>query len=147
MNDEWPLVASKEYGEDEDATVALLKNFEAARVKLDQFKPKIGELEADCQKMLAQRHYESVAIKAKQVRNKFGTSERSLMRIFLQALLESRCRELEGLASKRQLRLNETLQLHRFNRECDEVSKWMKEKETVASAEDTGRDLEHVEVC
>ena len=65
----------------------------------------------------------------------------------LQASLESRCKELEGLTSKRRLRLNETLQLHRFNRECDEVSKWMKEKETVALAEDTGRDLEHVEVA
>lgn len=58
----------------------------------------------------------------------------------------SRFKELEDLASKRHLRLSETLQLHTFNRECDEVSKWMKEKETVASAEDTGRDLEHVEV-
>lgn len=68
MNDLWPLGASKEYGEDEDATVALLKNFEAAQVKLDQFKPKIGELATDCQKMVALKHYESAAIRSKQVR-------------------------------------------------------------------------------
>ena len=67
MNDTQPLVASTDYGEDEDATVALQKNFEVVKVKLEQFKPKIGESAADSQKMLAEKHYESAAIKAKQV--------------------------------------------------------------------------------
>lgn len=67
MNDTWPLVASTDYGEDEDATIALQKNFEAVEVKLDQFKPKLEELDTECQKMLAEKHYETAVIKKKQV--------------------------------------------------------------------------------
>lgn len=36
--------------------------------------------------------------------------------------------------------------MHEFNRECDDVVKWIKEKEVVACSEESGRDLEHVEV-
>ena len=32
-------------------------------------------------------------------------------------------------------------------REASELEAWIREKETVASSEDTGKDLEHVEVC
>ena len=60
--------------------------------------------------------------------------------------MESQLYQLEELASHRHLRLNETKELHQFNRECDEVTKWIAEKKVVACAEDTGRDLEHVEV-
>ena len=34
----------------------------------------------------------------------------------------------------------------RFNRECDEVEIWISEKHITASSEDTGQDLERVEV-
>lgn len=67
MNDKWPLVASKEYGVDEDSTVGLLKNHEAVTENLDQFKPQITELGTDSQKMISSKHYESKVIKSKQV--------------------------------------------------------------------------------
>ena len=61
-------------------------------------------------------------------------------------MLEKQFDELITLASHRQLRLRETKQLHEFNRECDEVAKWIEDKEKVACSEETGKDLEHVEV-
>ena len=63
-----------------------------------------------------------------------------------QSLLEKQFEELKSLSSHRNKRLTETRQLHEYNRECDEVTKWMKEKEVVTTYEETGRDLEHVEV-
>ena len=64
----------------------------------------------------------------------------------IQALLERQFEELVSLSSHRKRRLTETRQLHEYNRECDEVTKWMKEKEVVTCSEETGRDVEHVEV-
>lgn len=61
-------------------------------------------------------------------------------------MLENQFEELIELSSRRRLRLIETKQLHEFNRECDEVTKWIGEKEVVACSEETGRDLEHVQV-
>lgn len=54
--------------------------------------------------------------------------------------------ELKQLASTRKHHLVECKQLHKFNRECDEVEQWMAEKKVVVSNEDLGKDLEHVEV-
>ena len=54
--------------------------------------------------------------------------------------------ELTLLASTRHHRLVECKQLHRFNRDSDEVEVWILAKEAVAQNEDVGKDLEHVEV-
>ena len=69
-----------------------------------------------------------------------------MLSLSLQDSIEAKFQELVQLSGSRQHRLTETKQLHEFNRECDEVTKWIKEKEVVACSEDTGRDLEHVEV-
>lgn len=66
--------------------------------------------------------------------------------MIVQSSIAAKYEELVQLSSSRQHRLTETKDLHEFNRECDEVTKWIKEKEVVACSEDTGRDLEHVEV-
>ena len=63
-----------------------------------------------------------------------------------QAALSTTYSQLTQLASTRHHRLEECKQLHRFNRDCDEVEVWIVAKETVAQNEDVGKDLEHVEV-
>lgn len=94
--------------------------------------------------------------------------------------VEQHYKDLTQLAASRRHRLNESKQLHEFNRsvcvdqgevigyvfgsnallklmhymtllyvpnrEAFELEAWIREKETVASSEDTGKDLEHVEV-
>ncbi|XP_078606073.1 spectrin alpha chain, non-erythrocytic 1-like isoform X33 [Branchiostoma floridae x Branchiostoma japonicum] len=44
------------------------------------------------------------------------------------------------------VKLMQAMKLVQFLRLCDEVNYWIKDKETFASAVETGRDLEHVEV-
>ena len=65
---------------------------------------------------------------------------------FKQAALSATYLELTQLASTRHHRLGECKQLHRFNRDCDEVEVWVLARDTVAQSEDVGKDLEHVEV-
>lgn len=64
----------------------------------------------------------------------------------MQTSIKSHYSELQELAASRHHRLVECKQLHQFNRECDEVEKWIAEQETVACNEELGKDLEHVEV-
>ena len=54
--------------------------------------------------------------------------------------------ELRTLSSRRLKRLTETKDLHEYTREYDEVIKWIHDKKLVACVDETGRDLEHVEV-
>jgi len=44
------------------------------------------------------------------------------------------------------LRLAQALKLVQFNRQCDEVMYWIRDKEAFVTAEEFGQDLEHVEV-
>lgn len=128
MSDKRPLVANNEYGKEEDSTVAFIKKHEGVQQELEIYKPKIDELKSDSKAMISDGHYDSIAVQEKQ------------------SMLEKQFEELITLASHRQLRLRETKQLHEFNRECDEVAKWIEDKEKVACSEETGKDLEHVEI-
>ena len=68
MSDKKPLMASEEYGKDEDSTVALIRKHENVLHELSAFKPKIADLQSESQSMLIEGHYDSEAIKNKQVR-------------------------------------------------------------------------------
>ena len=60
--------------------------------------------------------------------------------------LQSRFSELRSLSSHRQHRLQESSDLFHFLREADEIEDWIKEKGAIATSDDYGRDLEHVEM-
>ena len=68
MSDKKPLVASAEYGKDEDSTVALIRKHENVLHELSAFKPRITDLQSESQSMLSEGHYDSEAIRKKQVR-------------------------------------------------------------------------------
>ena len=68
MSDKKPLMASKEYGKDEDSTVALIRKHENVQHELSAFKPRITDLQSESQSMLSEGHYDSEAIVNKQVR-------------------------------------------------------------------------------
>ena len=68
MSDKKPLVASEEYGKDEDSTVALIRKHENVLHELSAFKPRITDLQSESQSMLSEDHYDSEAIREKQVR-------------------------------------------------------------------------------
>lgn len=77
------------------------------------------------------------------VSNGFSTND-----IFLkfQSELQRRFSKMLSLASNRQHRLQESNRFFHFLREADEIEDWIKEKGTIATSEDYGRDLEHVEM-
>ena len=68
MSDKKPLMASEEYGKDEDSTVALIRKHENVQHELSAFKPRITDLQSESQSMLSEGHYDSEAIVGKQVR-------------------------------------------------------------------------------
>ncbi|KAL7992424.1 hypothetical protein Chor_016680 [Crotalus horridus] len=52
--------------------------------------------------------------------------------------------EVQTLAKARGKRLEETLELHDFLRECEDLEGWINEQKQVASSEDYGADYDHV---
>ena len=61
-------------------------------------------------------------------------------------MIEGKYRELQDLAGVRRARLTELRKMYEFYREADEVAEWIKEQSAIASAEDCGNDVEHVQV-
>jgi spectrin beta len=64
----------------------------------------------------------------------------------LQAQIEAQFSELQLLASQLSSRLGESLKLFWFLRQADEVAEWIGDQRAVAASEDSGRDVEHVEM-
>ena len=60
--------------------------------------------------------------------------------------MENKYSKLQDSASQRRSKLNDTKKMFEFYREADEVAEWIGDKVTIASSEDYGQDLEHVEV-
>ena len=54
---------------------------------------------------------------------------------------------LQTLTNTRLQRLEESKKLHQYLREVNETSEWITEQLHAASAEDYGKDFEHLEVC
>ena len=51
---------------------------------------------------------------------------------------------LQTLTAARRSKLEESIKLHQYIRDVDEVVSWLKEKETVASSNDYGKDFDHL---
>ena len=62
-----------------------------------------------------------------------------------QSEMETRFQGLSEKASHRRQRLLDSNQLFNFFREADEVEAWIAERESIATSDDYGHDLEHVE--
>lgn len=54
--------------------------------------------------------------------------------------------ELKSRLQAKSLRLQQTLRLVKFVRDCDEFLFWINDKEVLVNSEETGHDLEHVQV-
>ena len=63
-----------------------------------------------------------------------------------QEVLEDTYKKLLEKASFRRTKLEESQQLHLLNRECDEVTTLIQDREAIAKQQDVGNDLEHNEV-
>ena len=64
--------------------------------------------------------------------------------IHLQAQVDEQLAGLQTLTAARRSKLEESIQLHQYIRDVDEVMSWVREKQSVASAEEYGKDFDHL---
>ncbi|KAJ6667277.1 hypothetical protein lerEdw1_017255 [Lerista edwardsae] len=119
---------SPDYGKNEEATQALLRKVEAAKLDLEGFRPRFEKLRETGADILTRDNPESSTIFPK-----------------LQAVLEEyRC--LLQKAETQRKRLQEQSQLHQFERELQLVDAWLSNKQSTAESDNYGQDLEDVEI-
>ncbi|XP_048733527.1 spectrin alpha chain, non-erythrocytic 1-like isoform X2 [Ostrea edulis] len=128
MGEKIPLLSSPDYGKDEDGVQINLKKMDTLERDIEIFSSNIAELAALSRSLVEKEHFDMENIKKQQ------TS------------VEQKYSSLQDLASQRRIKLLETRRLFEFYREADDVTNWITDKVVIASSEDYGQDLEHVEV-
>jgi len=71
------------------------------------------------------------------------------MVVCFQAQLDEQLSGLQMLTAARRSKLEESIKLHQYLQDVEEVVSWLGDKEKVASSDDYGKDFEHlvVSVC
>ncbi|XP_044291663.1 spectrin beta chain, non-erythrocytic 5 [Varanus komodoensis] len=121
-----PQVTSKDYGRDAGATLRLIKKHKALEHEIDIYQNLVEDL-ADTAKALplpGSIHYDEVDAPQEQVHSQLWG--------------------LQELARARGKRLEETLALHDFLREYEDLEDWIHQQKQVASYDGHGTDYEHV---
>uniref|UniRef100_A0A8C0U202 Spectrin beta, non-erythrocytic 5 n=1 Tax=Cyanistes caeruleus TaxID=156563 RepID=A0A8C0U202_CYACU len=124
--EKYPLVTSKDYGKDEDGTLKLIKKHKALEHEIAIYQDLLKELSESAQALplVGSIQYTEIDAPKEQV--------------------HSRLQELEKLAAARGKKLDETLVLHEFLREYEDLEDWITQQKQTASSEDYGNDYEHV---
>ncbi|KFP61901.1 Spectrin beta chain, non-erythrocytic 5, partial [Cariama cristata] len=121
-----PLVTSKDYGKDEDGTLKLLKKHKALEHEIAIYQNMMKELSESAQTLPLVGSIQYVEVDAPKEQ------------------VHSRLQELQELATARGKKLDETLVLHEFLREYEDLQDWITQQKQTASSEDYGNDYEHV---
>ncbi|XP_054256450.1 spectrin beta chain, non-erythrocytic 5 [Indicator indicator] len=124
--EKYPLVTSKDYGKDEDGTLKLLKKHKILEHEITIYQNLMKDLSESAQTLPLTGfiHYDDIDAPKEQV--------------------HSRLEELQELAAARGKKLDETLILHEFLREHEDLQDWIHQQKQAASSEDYGNDYEHV---
>ena len=69
MDDKRPLLASTDYGKDEDSVVALLKKLDALDLDLEAFETNMQKLSGLSSGLIERGHFDSEDIQQRQVRD------------------------------------------------------------------------------
>ncbi|NXF42508.1 SPTN5 protein, partial [Oceanites oceanicus] len=121
-----PLVTSKDYGKDEDGTLKLLKKHKALEHEIAIYQNLMKELSESAQTLPLVGSIQYVEVDAPKEQ------------------VHSRLQELQKLAAARGKKLDETLVLHEFLREYEDLQYWITQQKQTASSEDYGNYYEHV---
>ncbi|XP_047920914.1 spectrin beta chain, non-erythrocytic 5 [Anser cygnoides] len=121
-----PLVTSKDYGKDEDGTLKLLKKNKALQHEIAVYQNLLKELSESAQNLPLAGSIQYVEVDAPKQQ------------------VHARLQELQELAAARGKKLDETLALHEFLREYEDLQDWITQQKQAASSEDYGNDYEHV---
>ncbi|NWW62036.1 SPTN5 protein, partial [Ifrita kowaldi] len=124
--EKYPLVTSKDYGKDEDGTLKLIKKHKALEHEIAIYQDLLKELSESAQTLPLDGSIQYIEVDAPKEQ------------------VHSRLQELQELAAARGKKLNETLVLHEFLREYEDLEDWIAQQKQTASSEDYGNDYEHV---
>ncbi|KFQ58276.1 Spectrin beta chain, non-erythrocytic 5, partial [Pelecanus crispus] len=124
--EKYPLVTSKDYGKDEDGTLKLLKKHKALEHEIAIYQNLMKELSESAKTLPLVGSIQYVEVDAPKEQ------------------VHSRLQELQELAAARRKKLDETLVLHEFLREYEDLQDWITHQKQTASSEDYGNDYEHV---
>ncbi|NXD33924.1 SPTN5 protein, partial [Copsychus sechellarum] len=124
--EKYPFVTSKDYGKDEDGTLKLIKKHKELEHEIAIYQDLLKEMSESVQTLplVGSTQYIEVDAPKEQV--------------------HSRLQELQELAAARGKKLDETLVLHEFVREYEDLEDWITQQKQTASSGDYGNDYEHV---
>ncbi|XP_054722410.1 spectrin beta chain, non-erythrocytic 5-like [Uloborus diversus] len=123
-----PLLLSPDLGKDEDSVQSLMKKLDGLERDIHNFNNNVIKLAKLSQGLVERGHFDSENITEKQHQ------------------VESSYSELKQLAEERGYRLQESRRFFGFMRDADEVAAWIQDQMLIASSEDYGKDVEHVEI-
>ncbi|NWZ04188.1 SPTN5 protein, partial [Agelaius phoeniceus] len=124
--EKYPLVTSKDYGKDEDGTLKLIKKHKALEHEIAIYQDLLKELNESAQTLPLVGSIQYIEVDAPKEQ------------------VHSRLQELQELAAARGKKLDETLLLHEFLQEYEDLEDWITQQKQTASSEDYGNDYEHV---
>ncbi|NWW71973.1 SPTN5 protein, partial [Climacteris rufus] len=124
--EKYPLLASEDYGTNEDGTLKLIKKHKALEHEIAIYQDLLKELSESAQTLPLVGSIQYIEVDAPKEH------------------VHSRLQELQELAAARGKKLDETLVLHEFLREYEDLDGWITQQKQAASSEDYGNDYEHV---
>lgn len=127
MREKRPILASTDYGKDEDSVQSLQKKLDALERELTAFNGSVKKVEKLASGLIERNHFDSKNIKHKN------------------ESVQAHYAELKTLLKQRQLHLIESRKLYEFLREIEEVHEWIADQMAVTASEEYGEDVEHVE--
>lgn len=127
MREKRPILASTDYGKDEDSVQSLQKKLDALERELTAFNGSVIKVEKLASGLIERNHFDSKNIKHK---------NESVQAHYI---------ELKTLLKQRDLHLIESGKLYEFLREIEEVHEWIADQMAVTASEEYGEDVEHVE--
>ncbi|XP_055716451.1 spectrin alpha chain, non-erythrocytic 1 isoform X5 [Phlebotomus papatasi] len=127
MKDKLPILASHDYGKDNDSVQSLQKKLESLQRELTAFKGNVEKIDSLAQGLIDRGHFDA--------ENIAGKNET------IKKLYEKLCR----FSMEREKKLNESKKYFEFMREVDELHEFIHDQITVTASDEYGTDVEHVE--
>ena len=128
MNDKAGIAASQDYGKDETSTEKLLTKHKALEADVEAYSSVVSGLAEEARRLRRGDHFDANTITARQKD------------------IEEQFAGLQTLSNIRRSRLEESKKLHQYTREVTETADWIRGQVHIASAEDYGKDFEHLEI-
>ncbi len=117
-----PIIASTNRGKDLIGVQNLIKKHQGMQAEVNNHEPRIDAVSQAAQRMVEEGHFASDEIKSRL------------------GLLHDHWNQLKEKAAQRKQDLEDSLQAHQYFADANEAESWMREKESLASSTDYGKD-------